>query len=481
MLVPIVVILFAAQASTDPAALWREAQTYLEQQQYADARRVLTLAVKAAPNDGAFWFHLGVSCAELKDVDAAIRAFEKARALSPNRAEVYFSLGLEYWHRGDVGKAKEAYRAGLALDPKNTQALQNYALLLMKTGEHSKAIDPLRKLKEDPELTLPARVSLIECYLRTGEREQAEKETDDFLRSGIAGPGEETKLGAVLIEARDPEGAEKVLRASLSQRPDQAVACATLGSVLLNKKSYAEAGDFLGQAVRLAPDSAEYALAFAEALLLSNRQSEVLGFLQEVEPKFGRLPEFQYKLAVAYFEATKFSDTIVTLNKLLEANPRRQDRMYYMLGHSYVATGQLGEAEKAYRKAIGINPKVPAYYEEFATLLRREGPDHLDDAIAALKRAIQFDPSNPRLALQLALCYESKGEMSSALSLAEEAVRKQPDVLPAHVALARIYFRLGKRIEGQKEKTAIAELEKKQQQLLTPKADPPQGNDGQLR
>ena len=102
MWVPIV-ILFAAQATADPAALWQEAKTFLEHQQYGEARRVLTLAVKAAPNDPAFWFHLGVSCAELKDVDAAIRAFERARALSPNRAEVHFSLGLEYWHHGDIG------------------------------------------------------------------------------------------------------------------------------------------------------------------------------------------------------------------------------------------------------------------------------------------------------------------------------------------------------------------------------------------
>src|SRR5579864_5712879 len=160
MLVPIVILL-ALQASADPATLWQEAKALLEHRQYSEARRVLTLAVKAAPNDPAFWYHLGVSCAELNDVDAAIRAFERARDLSPARAEVYFSLGLEYWHHGDIGKAKEAYRAGLALDLKETQALQNYALLLMKTGEPEKAIAPLLTLKGVPELTLPARVSLI--------------------------------------------------------------------------------------------------------------------------------------------------------------------------------------------------------------------------------------------------------------------------------------------------------------------------------
>lgn len=474
------VLLLAAQVSADPAALWQEAKGYLEHHQYAEARRVLTLAVKAAPNDPAFWFHLGVSCAELKQVDAAIQAFEKARALSPNRAEVYFSLGLEYWHRGDIGKAKEAYSTGLGLEPKDTQALQNYALLLMKTGEHSKAIDPLLKLREVPELTLPARVSLIECYLKTGDKEQADREAADFLRAGIAGPEEETKLGVLLTEAGDPETAEKVLRVSLSQQPDQAKACAALGGLLLRKKSHAEGSEFLERAVHLAPESAEYAMAFAGALLRWNRQEEALRFLKEAEPKFGQLPEFQYKLALAYFGATKFSDAITTLDKLLQTNPRRQDQIYYLLGHSYVATGKLEEAEKAYRKSIEMNPKIPVYYEEFATLLRREGPEHLDEAIAQLKRGFQFDPTSPGLALQLALCYESKGDISSAVTLAEQSVRGQPDVLPGHVALARIYFRLGKKAEGQREKETIAELEKKQQQSLVPKADQLPAIDGQL-
>jgi Tfp pilus assembly protein PilF len=125
--------------------------------------------------------------------------------------------------------------------------------------------------------------------------------------------------------------------------------------------------------------------------------------------------------------------------------------------------GKLGDAEKAYRSAIEMNPKDPAYCEQFAAVLRSEGPDRLDEAIAQLKRAQQLDSSSPGLALQLALSYESKGDLSSAVGPAEEAVRRKPDVLQAHVALARIYFRLGRRADGQKEKKIIAELEQAQQ------------------
>ena len=459
----LIIILFAAQASADPAALWQEAKAFLEQQQYAEARRVLTLAVKASPKDPAFWYHLGVSCAELKDADAAIRAFETARKLAPQRAEVYFSLGLEYWHRGDVGKAKESYQAGLALEPKEPRALQNYALLLMKTGEYQKAIAPLVSLKDVPQLALPSRVSLIECYLKMRDRTQAERETDELLRSGIAGPPDETKLGAILIEEGDADAAERVLRTSLSQQPDQAKACAALGIIVLNKKSYQEAAELLGRAVNLDPDSSEYAMAFAETLLLWKRDNQLLGFLKSVEPKFGQLPEFQYKMALAYYGAAKISESVVTLEKLLRMNPRRKDQIYYILGNSYLTMGKLVEAEKAYRNAMEMNPKDPAYSEQFAAVLRSEGPERLEEAIAQLKRARQLDASNAGLALQLALSYESKGDLKSAVGPAEEAVRLRPDVLPAHVALARIYFRLGRRTDGQKEKSIIAKLEEAQQ------------------
>ena len=116
-----------------------------------------------------------MACSQLDDVDQAIAALEHARKLAPRQPETYFDLGLLYWKSGELGKAKQAYRAGLALSPKEPSALQNYALLLMKTGEYKDAIGPLIKLKNDASLSAPARVALIECYLKTQQPEQADR------------------------------------------------------------------------------------------------------------------------------------------------------------------------------------------------------------------------------------------------------------------------------------------------------------------
>ena len=127
--------------------------------------------------------------------------------------------------------------------------------------------------------------------------------------------------------------------------------------------------------------------------------------------EFASVPDYQYYLALAYFGVTHFQDSVATFKKLLLTNPPRQDRIYFLLGDSYLNLGQYDPAEEAYKKAIAINPKDTAYYEALASLERREGSADLGEAIAALEAAHRLDPNDTTLSLQLALSYEAKGEI----------------------------------------------------------------------
>ncbi len=155
---------------------------------------------------------------------------------------------------------------------------------------------------------------------------------------------------------------------------------------------------------------------------------------------------------------------MATLEKLLPTNPPRQDRIYFLLGDSYLNLGKYDQAEQAYKKAIAINPKDTAYYEALASLERREGSANLGEAIAALEAAHRLDPKDTTLALQLALSYEAKGQLTDAAALIENVVEQAPDLVPAHVALARIDFRLGKKAEAKRETELVKQLTAKAQQ-----------------
>jgi tetratricopeptide (TPR) repeat protein len=465
-------LLVQAALSVEPD--WTQAKTALDLGHFEEAKQLILNALPSHPNDPALWFYLGASYNGLNQLDLAIDAFEKAHKLAPNQAQVSFDLGLIYWRKGNIGKAKEAYSRGLAQDLSDQEAFQNYALLLMKTGESENAIDPLLRLKKLDSASLSTRVSLIECYLKTRNRPAAVLETNDLLQSHLAGFEEQTKLGAILIEDGDLELAETVLRNSLRLNSVQPKAYAALGLVFLNQKRFKDAAGSFETAVHLKPGSAEYAMAFANSLVLWNRPNTLLAFLNSVEKQFGDLSEFRHKLAFAYYGIGEFSKAVDVLKELLRTYPQRQDQIYFLVASSYFGMGKLEESENAFRKAIELNPKEPLYYESYATLLRKQGSARIDDALAELKQAAQLAPQDPPLLCQIGLSYESKGDVKEAVGPLEAAVRGDPESLPARVALARVYFRLGRKTEGETEKKSVAELEAKLQKLRSDPKDKPE-------
>jgi len=446
-------------------SLWLNAKAAMDQGNFAEARRLLRQAVRQDPKDGALWFHLGVSCTEVNELDEAITAFEQARALAPRQADSYFNLGLVYWRKGDVNKAKESYRAGLALRPTETTALRNYSLLLMKTGDYKAAVTPLLDLEKDPKLELSSRVALIECYLKTGQQSAAEREVDEIIREK-AGPADQTNIAAGLLANGAPAPAEKLLRNSLSIDPNQANANEALGEIYLDRKQFPDAAQCFQKAVRLDPDSSEYAFGFVRSLLGLKRPALLLSFLKSVEPKFGSLPNYQYALGLTYYNEHHYADAAAVMEKLLVSDPPRADKVEHVLGDSYLSMGKLGEAAVAYRRAIDENPKEPDYYVAYATALRRQGADNLDDAIVRLNSAQQMMPNDWRIQLELGLCYESKEKFADAAALIAQAAQSQPGLTAAHVALARIYFRLGRKADAEREKKIATDLEQKQQQKV---------------
>lgn len=456
----------AAQETETTSSLWAKSKAAMAQGNFAEARSLLRQAVKQDPKDGALWFHLGASCAELNELDEAITAFERARVLAPGQPDTYFNLGLVYWRKANLNKAKESYRAGLTLRPKETSALQNYALLLMKTGDYKAAISPLQKLKNDAKLGASSRAALIECYLKAGEQAAAAKESAEIIQDKTVGPADQSKIAAILLENGAPAPAEMLFRNSLSIDPNQANAEGALGEIYLKQKKLGESADHFQKAVQLDPVSENYAFGLVRALLALKRSSEVIAFLKSVEDEFGTLPNYQYALGLAYYNEHHYSESATTLEKLLLAKPPREDKVEHVLGDSYLSMGKLDLAENAYRKAIEENPKDPDYYVAYATALRREGSDDLDDAIIRLKGAQRMTPGDWRIQLELGQCYESKGQLADAAALIEQAAKSQPDLTAAHVALIRIYFRLGRKADSEKEKKIVADLEKKQQQKL---------------
>jgi tetratricopeptide (TPR) repeat protein len=444
------------------AELTRQAHEDFASGKYSEARDKLRAALKRDPSNAVLWTYLGLTDAQLNQTDSAIADFEKALSLAPETPRTLFNLGLLYRRKGDAGKAIEIYRRGLALAPDDPAANQNYGLLLMEVGKFREAIEPLERLKTLEGSDLSVRVALIECYLKGGLQSEAERELRAFLEAPNVTADEKIKLAGVLVEDKQPDAAQQVLEQTIRSSPDSAEAHARLGTLLVNKNQYEDAAEQLGRAVQLVPDSAQYSMLLAEDLILWKHYPVALLFLNAVKERFGNLPDYRYKVGLAYYGMHRYPQAATEFEALARQQPRL-DLVQFFLGNSYTAMGELTKAESYFRKAIDLNPKNASYYAALAQLLRKESDDKTDEAILNLQKALALDPSDALSKQELALCYEKKRNYPQAEQLLEEVVCQQPDLVSAHVALSRIYYRQHKKDEGDREKKIVARLEGQQQ------------------
>ncbi|MDX1763428.1 MAG: tetratricopeptide repeat protein [bacterium] len=99
----------------------------------------------------------------------------------------------------------------------------------------------------------------------------------------------------------------------------------------------------------------------------------------------------QGAIRVLHRDGISDNHTVARLERLLEADPT-DDEVLFMLGTAYKKRGDYEGAEKALTEAIGINPKVGAYYNNLANTyyaLR-----DLDKAVENYEEAIVRDPQD---------------------------------------------------------------------------------------
>jgi tetratricopeptide (TPR) repeat protein len=349
------------------------------------------------------------------------------------------------------------YRIGLGLKPEDATANQNYALLLMQAGHYDRALVPLRKLLSLEPNALSVRVSLIECSLKAGNREESQRELRAFLDLPQATVPDRIKTAQVFVEDHLPETAEAVLQDTVKRYDESAEAHAALGRLLLDLKQYEDSVVQLGRAAQLEPDTASHSLGLAEALLQWRHFQPAYQFLKAVQPKFGTLPEFRYQMGVALYGLSLFSQAIAEFEAFTAARPNA-DVAWFFEASCLANTGQLDKAEAFYRRAIALNDRNPAYYTALGEVLRRDEQDRTSEAIDAFKRSLALKPDDPMAEEQLALCYERERQLADAERLLQKAVEKSPGFQQAHIALARVYYKLHKTADGDREKAIAATL-----------------------
>ena len=290
----------------------------------------------------------------------------------------------------------------------------------------------------------------------------------------LAQAGEQSAIAkaSTLVHAGKLDQAEDVLRSAAEADPKSEAAHAALGRLLFERKKYEDAVQELGLALQINPESRENSLLLSEALVGWGHFGVAVDFLQAVQPKFGRYPEFHYDLGLAYYSENKIKEAKAEFQEAVRLAPTL-DRAQYLLAACIAAQGDYAQAVDSFRKLAKDHPRNATYWATFAQMLTHLGSENLAEALRACRRAQAIKPHDPHVQYVTATVLMQTGDFAGARPLFEHLVSLNPKELSAHIALARIYARMGERDLARKETEIVNRLESEQTSQNAPQ--PPGG------
>lgn len=120
---------------------------------------------------------------------------------------------------------------------------------------------------------------------------------------------------------------------------------------------------------------------------------------------------------------------------------RAEAREHYTLATKLAADGKEDEALAEYRKALELDDKLYAAWNNMGQLLM--GQKNYADAVAAFQIAANIEPSDPRPHYNIGLAYQRVGWAQDAYHSYEQSLSRDPNYIPAMRGLTRSAEMLG--------------------------------------
>jgi len=146
-------------------------------------------------------------------------------------------------------------------------------------------------------------------------------------------------------------------------------------------------------------------------------------------------------LGVALNQVGRGGEAIEELRKAADLNPKAGEP-HLNLGYIYFGQGKLEEAIQAFQKAIVLSPRLlPEGHNNLGTVYLRQG--RKAEGVRELQLALAERPLYARPYCNLGNFYEQEGDIDKAIAYMEKAARLEPEYVPVHKALLRLYERKG--------------------------------------
>lgn len=166
--------------------------------------------------------------------------------------------------------------------------------------------------------------------------------------------------------------------------------------------------------------------------------------INEAKEKLAKAPDnyaLMLKLAQLYDERGETDNALANLDACTKHNPDSAE-FYLYYGTMLRQKGRLGEAQRAFERALEINKFMSKAYYQLGLL--EKAKDNSERAKELFQKAIQLSPDDPYAHYQLGMTYKDLGNIDLAVMEVKRATILHPTDSYGHSRLGQFYQQLNK-------------------------------------
>ena len=445
------------------------AQTYLHMGALSAAYGELQRTVNLQPTNYKARLDLGdIFLAGGRTDDAQAQA-NAVMAAEPNNADVHSLLSRIAARRGQKDLALTEIHRALELAP--NEAVLHETLALLEVGDSAQASSVEDELKKsvalDPKSVNP-KLLLASFYARSNRLQDAEQVCWKAVATDPKNLSAREALVQMILKQGDQPRAEQVLRQASNDLAGNPQGVRMLADYYAASGQTDKARAEFASLAHKYPKNVSVQEGYVRILLEVKDVTTAQSVVTELMKKNAKDPQVAVLNGIVLLNSGKLDDAVNALQSAVNDAPK-DDFIQYWLGKAALAKGDSSLAERSFRQAAKLNPRHIEAQEELARIAGQSGDmntlsEVANNTIAAaprfpggylwraavelnhnlpdkaeedMKTAMTIAPQSPQPYFMLGQVRLNQKRYPEAVTLLEQALQYDPNLIPALRALVR--------------------------------------------
>ncbi|MEW6130801.1 MAG: tetratricopeptide repeat protein [Acidobacteriota bacterium] len=351
---------------------------------------------------------------------AAPFAFAQAK-----EAQQIFTRAMELHQAGNLEAAAEEYKKFLTLYPKVIEARSNLGAVYARLGRFNEAIEEYKKALTIDKQNAGVRFNLAVAYYKSAQYTEAASELEKLVSADAVVQNPLLLLADCRLRLGEYKKVIALLSPYESSASENLTIAYLLGTAYI-RDHQPDKGQVLIDYILRKGESAEARLLMGSAYLM-------------IRDYPGAAKEFARAIAL--------NPQLPTANS--------------MHGQALLGAGERESAMKAFTAELAINPND---FEAnlYSGMLLKEDQKY-EEALKFLQKALSVRSRELNVIYFIANVNMSLGKTVEAQRMLEDIIKQAPDFVEAHVLLATVYYRLKRKVDGDRERAIIQKLNAERQ------------------